>query len=77
METGTIDFGAIIVTYNLVVAVLIMLASPQIASIAEYASRTYRVTMTRYTQVGTFTIGAVWALSGFIYVAWHIFRIGL
>ncbi len=67
-----------IVTYNLVVAILIMLASPQIASIAGYASRTYRVTLTRYTQVGTFTIGAVWALiSGFIYVAWHIFKIGL
>lgn len=72
------DISAMIVTYNLVVGILIMLASPQIAAFAEYASRTHRVTLRRYTQIGTFTIGAVWALlSGFIYVAWHIFRIGL
>ncbi len=67
-----------IVTYNLVVGVLIMLASPQIATLTGYASRTHRVILKRYTQIGTFTVGAVWALlSGFIYVAWHIFRIGL
>lgn len=72
------DFSAMIVTYNLVVGILIMLASAQIAVFAEYASRTHRVRVKRYTQIGTFTVGAVWALlSGFIYVTWHIFRIGL
>ncbi len=75
---STSDISSMIVAYNFVVGVLIMLASRQIAVFAGYASRTHRVSITRFTHTGTFTIGAFWALlSGFIYVVWHVFRIGL
>ncbi len=70
----TIDFGAYIVLYNLVIGVLVMLASGKIAS---YAAR-FSVKFGRYTKVSVFTFGScVAAVSGSVYLAFHVLRIGL
>lgn len=67
-----------IVGYNFVVSVLLMLASPQIAAFAGYASLTHKAKLIRFTQVSTLTIGAVWAtLSGSIYVFVHMLKFGV
>ncbi len=72
------DFSTMIVLYNLVIGVLIMLASEKLAAFAGSINRDHTVKITRYTQVSTFTFGAVVAaLSGFIYVAFHLLKIGV
>lgn len=74
----TIDFGSIIVSYNFVIGVLLMLSSQKVATLAGNVNKAHRPQIVRITQVSTFTIGAVWAvLSGFIYVAFHILKIGV
>ena len=75
-QTG--DVSSMIVAYNFVVSVLLMLASPQIAEFAGYASRVHRTKLIRFTKVSTFTIGAVWAaLSGSVYVLVHMLNFGV
>ena len=72
----TADISTMIVLYNLVIGVLIMLSSSKIASFARHASRAHGPKLARYTQVSTFTFGAVVAsLSGFIYIAFHLLKI--
>jgi len=67
-----------IVLYNLVIGVLIMLSSEKLAALAGSVSRGQAVKISRYTQVSTFTFGAVVAaLSGVIYVAFHLLKIGV
>lgn len=67
-----------IVLYNLVVGILIMLSSEKLAAFAGSVNRGHAAKITRYTQVSTFTFGAVIAaLSGFIYVAFHLLKIGV
>lgn len=74
----TTDFSSMIVLYNLVIGVLIMLSSPQIASFAGHISKVHGRKFARYTLVSTFTFGAVAAtISGLIYVAFHLLRIGV
>lgn len=74
----TIDLGSIIVSYNFVIGVLIMLSSQKVASFAGYVNKAHRTQIVRFTHVSTFTVGACWAvLSGFIYVVWHLLRIGV
>lgn len=70
----TTDLGAMIVIYNLIIGVLLMLASDKIASYARRLSDTFG----RYARVSLFTFGScVAVLSGTMYLAFHIFRIGL
>ena len=67
-----------IVTYNLVIGVLLMLASDKVGSYAGHVSKPYREMATRFARLSTFTFGScVAALSAFIYVAFHILRIGV
>jgi uncharacterized membrane protein len=74
----TVDFGAIIVSYNFVIGVLLMLSSQKVATLAGAVNKGHRTQIVRLTDVATFTLGAFWAvLSGFIYLVWHVFRIGL
>lgn len=70
----TIDFGAYIVMYNLVIGVLVMLASGKIASYAAKLGQTFG----RYTKVSVFTFGScVTVVSGSAYLAFHVLRIGV
>lgn len=70
----TIDIGAMVVMYNLVIGILMMLASGKIASYASALGQTFG----RYTKVSVFTFGTcVTVVSGTMYLVWHVFRIGL
>ena len=74
----TIDFGSIIVSYNFVIGVLLMLSSQKVGTLAGSVNKGHRAQIVRFTHLSTFTLGATWAaLSGFIYVVWHLLRIGL
>ena len=67
-----------IVGYNFVVGVLIMLSSQKVATLAGNVNKARRPQIVRLSQVSTFTFGAcVAALSGFIYVAFHLLKIGV
>lgn len=74
----TIDVSAMIVSYNFVIGVLIMLSSGQLAAYAGHLNKSYSAKLTRLTRVSTFTFGACVAfLSASVYIAWHVFRLGL
>ena len=74
----TIDLGSIIVSYNFVIGVLIMLSSQKLATLAGNVNRANRTQIVRLTDIATFTLGMCWAvLSGFIYLVWHVLRIGV
>jgi hypothetical protein len=73
----TVDISAMIVGYNLVVGLLIMLASDKLAGYAGHINKTYREKIVRLTRLSTFTFGsAVATLSAFIFVAFHLLRLG-
>ena len=70
-EVKTIDVSAMIVMYNLVVGILVVLASDKIASFASPLGTKVK----RYAKVSVLTFGScVTALSGFIYVVFHWLR---
>ena len=70
----TVDFGAYIVLYNLVIGVLVMLTSGKIASYAGRLGERFG----RYAKVSTFTFGScVAAVSGTVYLAFHVLRLGV
>ncbi len=74
----TIDFSTYIVVYNLVIGVLVMLASQKLAAYAGYLNTANRTKIVRLAHVSTFAFGACIAvLSAFIYVAFHVLRIGV
>jgi len=74
----TLDVSAMIVLYNLVIGILIMLSSEKVAILAGNISRSRGQSITRLTQVSTFTFGAsVTVLSGSIYLLFHVLRIGV
>ncbi len=74
----SVDFSSVIVGYNFVIGVLIMLSSQKLASYAGHFNRNYRQKIVRLTHVSTFAFGAVVAaLSGIIYVAFHMLRLGV
>ena len=75
---GTTDFGAYIVVYNFVIGILVMLSSDKVATYAGVLSRRHCETIIRLARTSAFTFGAtVAALSGTIYVVFHLLRIGL
>ena len=74
----TIDLGAIFVTYNFIIGVLVMLSSEKLGAYAGYLNKSYRTKLVRLTRISTFAFGAcVAVLSGSIYVAFHLLRIGV
>lgn len=74
----TIDYSGMIVTYNLVIGVLLMLASDKVGYYAGHVSKPHRATVARFTRLSTLAFGScVAALSAFIYIAFHILRIGV
>lgn len=74
----TVDFGAYIVTYNFVIGVLQMLSSEKVASYAACLNSSPREMITRLARTSVFTFGAaVSVLSGTVYIAFHLLRIGL
>ena len=67
-----------IVGYNFVIGVLIMLSSQKLATYAGNVNKAHRTQIVRLTHVSTFAFGAsVAVLSGAIYAAFHLLRIGV
>jgi len=74
----TVDFSGIIVLYNLVIGILLMLASEKIAVYAGHLNTGRHEQIARFTRVSILAFGScVSALSAFIYVAFHILKIGV
>ena len=74
----TIDFSVYIVVYNFVIGILIMLSSEKVAAYAGFLNPSHRQTITRLAHTSVFTFGAaVTFLSGLVYIAFHLLRIGL
>ena len=74
----TLDVGAMIVGYNFVIGILVMLSSQKLGAYAGYVNRTHRQQIARYTRISAFGFGAcVAALSAFIYVTFHVLKIGV
>ena len=70
----TVDYSTMIVLYNLVIGILILLASDKIGSIAKRLNDT----VGRYVRISTYTLGScISLLSGSIYVVFHVLRIGM
>jgi hypothetical protein len=64
--------------YNLVIGVLLMLSSEKVAAFAGYMNTAHRDRLVRLARVSTFTFGScVAVLSGTIYVAFHLLKLGL
>lgn len=65
----TFDFGLYIVIYNLIIGLLIMIASEKLGVYAGYVSGRYRDTAMRFTHTATLTFGScVAVVSGGAYV---------
>jgi hypothetical protein len=74
----TIDVGAYFLVYNVIVGVLVMLSSEKLGVYAGYLNKSRREKIARLTRVSTLAFGAcVASLSGFIYVAFHMLKIGI
>ena len=74
----TADVSTYIVLYNMVIGILIVLASEKIASFALQAGPRSGPTLQRYVRTGMLTFGAsVATLSAAIYVLFHVLRLGL
>jgi hypothetical protein len=74
----SVDFGAYIVVYNLIIGMLLMLASEKIGAFAGRLSHSYSEKLTGFTRLSVFTFGTcVAVLSATVYLVFHTFRIGL
>mgnify|MGYP000105995612 CR=1 FL=1 len=72
----TFDFGLYIVSYNLVISVLLMLASEKIGVYAGYFMGSYREKISRVARITVFTFGCSFAvLSAFILIAGYLLKI--
>jgi len=73
----TADLSTYIVLYNLVIGVLLALASDKIASFAMHSGPRMGPALQRYVRTGMLTFGAsVATLSAAIYVLFHLLRLG-
>lgn len=69
------DFSIYIVTYNFVIAVLLMIASEKIGVYAGYFAGSYKEKISRLTRIGILTFGAcVAAVSLAVYIFAHLLR---
>lgn len=70
------DFSLYLVTYNLIIGVLLMLASEKIGAYAGHFMGAYREKVSRLARIGFFTFGcAVAVLSVGILVCGHLLRL--
>lgn len=58
----TFDFAVYILTYNLIISVLLMIASEKIGVYAGYFAGSYKEKISRLTRIGIFTFGACVAI---------------
>jgi|GEM_PF-4925657 len=73
-----VDLSTYLVLYNLVVGVLLLLASDKIASVAMHIGPRVGPAIQRYARTPTSSLGATVAvLSAGIYVVFHVLRLGL
>ncbi len=71
----TFDFGLYIVSYNLIIGVLLMLASEKLGVYVGYFAGSYKEKINRLTHIGILTFGiCVALLSGFVLLFGHILR---
>ena len=74
----TFDPSGMIVAYNFVIGVLTMLSSEKLGAAAGRISGRLGLKINRLTYLSVFTFGAGLAsLSGVIYIAFHLLRIGV
>jgi hypothetical protein len=72
------DLSTYIVCYNFVIGILIMLSSDKVAAFAGNFNRRRAANIERLARTSMFTFGAcIAAVSGFIYVAFHLLKIGV
>ena len=72
----TVDFSVYIITYNLIIGLLVMIASEKLGVYAGYVSGRYEKTATRITHTAALTIGACLAvLSAGIYIFGHLLKV--
>jgi ABC-type dipeptide/oligopeptide/nickel transport system permease subunit len=72
----TVDFSLYIVIYNLIIGVLIMIASEKLGVYAGYVAGRYKKQVSRLTHIGALAFGScVAVLSAGIYVFGHLLRV--
>lgn len=72
----TIDFSFYILTYNFVIAVLLMVASEKIGVYAGYFAGSYKAKISRVTRIGILTFGACVAFISFgVYIASYVLKL--
>ena len=72
----TVDFGLIIVAYNLIIGVLLVLSSEKIGVYAGYFAGSYKEKVNRLARIGVFTFGScVAVLSAGILIAGHLLKL--
>lgn len=73
----TVDFGSTIVIYNLIIGVLLMLASKSIGSLAGNLGGVFGPRTGHYSHLATLTLGGcITFVSAFIYIVFWVFRFG-
>jgi hypothetical protein len=74
----TTDISTYLVLYNFVIGVLLMISSEKLGSYAGFLKPSHQASITRFTKLSTFTFGTcVAVISGFIYIAFHVLRLGV
>ena len=72
----TFDFGLYIVSYNLAIGVLLMIASEKIGVFAGRLTGAYGEKVNRLARIGVLTFGScVAAVSGFVLIAGHFLKL--
>lgn len=71
-----VDLSFYLIIYNLIIGLLIMIASEKLGVYAGYVSGRYEKTASRITRTAAFTIGCCWAvLSAGIYVLAYVLAV--
>ncbi len=66
------DMGHMMISYDIVIGILVMLASGKIGSLATVVGTKFG----RYTEVSVFTLGAcILAISGSLYLTFFVFNL--
>ena len=72
----TVDFGLIIVSYNLIIGILLVLSSEKIGVYAGHFARSYKEKVNRLARIAVFTFGSgVVVLSAGILIAGYLLKL--
>jgi hypothetical protein len=72
----TFDFGLYLVSYNLVIGILLMIASEKLGVFAGYFMGSQREKVNRLTRIGVLTFGScVAVISAFILTAGYLLKL--